>query len=1433
MKDKLLFVIALFIFTFPFAYAQEFNSYLIRYKGDAQKIKSELAKIGVECRKTLDLQEFSRNKDNNNLLSSAQSNALDNLNHYYTVPAGDFSKLSKIYEIFSGDEDFIGLEPNFIFKITKDEIKPNDSLYKQLWWIQAVNTEKAWKTASGEGVIIGLIDTGIDFEHPDLRDNLWVNSKEDINGNGRFDPWTVNELRDGISGDLNGIDDDGNGVIDDVIGFDFVDQDFANFGDYSRPDPIPDDQGEHGTLVAGVMSGIRNNRIGIAGIAFNSKILTAKAFDITGNAESDDIARAIIYAVMNGAKVLNFSFGERNESPIVYDAIKFANKMGCVMVSSSGNNGWNYQHYPSDHHEVINVGGIDETGKRYGRGNYGSLLDIVAPATNILTTDVGGGYKFTNGTSLASPAVSAAAAMLIELNPELTPEEVRGILQMSANRVHNPTWDVFYGAGILDIGNAVNTVGASKFEISQPFNEQYINKSQNPKLKIIGTVASSLFDSYSLAIGEGIMPQQWLIETENNFQQVMNDTLGEIDISNLNTGIHTLTMRVGQSNSNIIERRLYFTIISDDSKVKVTNFEIENAYYNDKRVVILGATTDRKCNLIIKFGKSGNSDKRITRQYDFNSTYHTIVLGEDIESEVDYTAEAIFFTSKGDSVTRNFTFRKKNDVFLTTNFFRKDYSLPRTYLLNEVSDLYNNGKKHLAVNDLSTLFIGDARIYEFDNNEFKLRDTSSEGWIAAGIGDSNGDGIPEIFGTSDGVSTVKQGVTYGANPFGKELFRSAKDSTFWAEQIFDLDGDGVDELICYKYDFSYKNYYAVYKFINNKYQLISRAILPGTLNEVALSRGSSIADFDGDGNYELVFANTRGHLFIYEFKNNQLDFEYVDSNSIASSVQYIEKPDINGDGKPEIMHAFAGSVKLFNENEVGTPLWTVRLIRSTAPNTYQKEFWSENVYGVRIGATRQGAFFRNGTSVGDLNMDGKDEIILSAFPNLYIWTWETQTETMKPFWYYPTTLSNSAVIHDFDGNGTNEIGISTFSNTAFFEFDINFKGPDTPKNFEGWAESQTSAFFQWDEIENAKEYVLFSIDRSKNPPQAVEQARTTGTELLLQNLTPDSYYEFALACFNSTMTDNFSDFSEIVEIITTPITSPVSVQVINSESLLLKISGRLDKNSLSPEYFRIFDNDNIIYSYSKSAIIASDSSVIITFDKKFENGFYNLSNFTFKDYYGNPVEEKQINFEYIESELADELYLLSLEFVSETLLRIKFSEDVEIESAQTAKNYTMAPIGRVLYAEVDQTDNQYVLINLTQEIRNNGARGKNYTITASDIFAVSGKPMTKGAGNTLGFVISKDHLRDIFVYPNPIRQSENPEIYFANLTNRSTVTIMTSDGSEILKLTETDGNGGVEWNGRDKNGNYLPTGIYLFRVTGVNSDGKSVFEEKGKFVILP
>ena len=173
---------------------------------------------------------------------------------------------------------------------------------------------------------------------------LQTRSKEDINHNGLFDAWpsTVKKLDahgDSVFGDLDGIDEDGNGFVDDVIGYNFVDQASLNYGTSQGRSAAPVDEHGHGTAVAGVMCAQKNNRLGISGIAPKCKLVALRAFDFSGNGEDDDIAAAIVYAADNNVRILNLSFGDVYPSMLQRDAIRYATSKGVLVFASSGNAG--------------------------------------------------------------------------------------------------------------------------------------------------------------------------------------------------------------------------------------------------------------------------------------------------------------------------------------------------------------------------------------------------------------------------------------------------------------------------------------------------------------------------------------------------------------------------------------------------------------------------------------------------------------------------------------------------------------------------------------------------------------------------------------------------------------------------------------------------------------------------------------------------------------------------------------------------------------------------------------------------------------------------------------------------------------------------------------------------------------------------------------
>jgi len=276
------------------------------------------------------------------------------------------------------------------------------------------------------GILIGIVDSGADGNHPDLRDNLFVNP---------------GEIPD------NGIDDDGNGFIDDVSGWDFANND---------NDPFDDSTVGHGTHVSGIAAAAGDNGRGIAGVAWRARFLPAKFINAEGNGFSADAIRAMDYAAMMGARVLNNSYGGGAFSNAMFDTIAAIGTDGVVFVVAAGNDSENIDlkpHYPASYDlpNVIAVAATDDEDNLATFSSYGAReVHLAAPGVTLLSTLPGGQYGLLSGTSMAAPMVTGAAALLLAAEPGLTPLEVRTRLLASSRALPSLQGKVQSG-GRLDL----------------------------------------------------------------------------------------------------------------------------------------------------------------------------------------------------------------------------------------------------------------------------------------------------------------------------------------------------------------------------------------------------------------------------------------------------------------------------------------------------------------------------------------------------------------------------------------------------------------------------------------------------------------------------------------------------------------------------------------------------------------------------------------------------------------------------------------------------------------------------------------------------------------------------------------------------------------------------------------------------------------------
>lgn len=329
-------------------------------------------------------------------------------------------------------------EPNYTMQTAA---APNDQFYEYQWGPGDMGAEAAWDTRTdSSSVIVGVIDSGVQYDHPDLQANIWTNS---------------GEIPD------NGIDDDNNGYVDDYYGYDF---------DNDDNDPM-DDNG-HGTHVAGTIGARGNNTTGVAGVGWNASLMSLK---VIGTGSNADVARAIDYATDNGAKITNNSYGYAGTnvsgSQVMSDAIQRAKNSGVLYIVAAGNSrsgipasdlDGNFNAWPAEyskvHDNVITVSAIDSDGSFASYSHWGDeTVQIAAPGTQIASTYSDSQYVYLSGTSMATPHVAGAAALLWAERPDMTYLEIKAAILDTARADHLDL--VTYG--VLDLGAAMESITSS------------------------------------------------------------------------------------------------------------------------------------------------------------------------------------------------------------------------------------------------------------------------------------------------------------------------------------------------------------------------------------------------------------------------------------------------------------------------------------------------------------------------------------------------------------------------------------------------------------------------------------------------------------------------------------------------------------------------------------------------------------------------------------------------------------------------------------------------------------------------------------------------------------------------------------------------------------------------------------------------------------
>lgn len=341
----------------------------------------------------------------------------------YRIAFDETVSLSAMLERYAAIDEVVYAEPNYILRNVDDflpDVVPNDQNYSSLWGLRVINAERAWNLTTGNvSIAIAVIDTGVDWDHPDLALNIWNNSDEFCNAT---------------------LDNDGNGYAGDCRGYDFVNvSSGCADNDCDTEDNNPVDYHGHGTHISGIIAAVTHNSIGVSGVCWNCSIMPVRAgyqdSDGNGALTVSDVIQALHYSSDNNATVISMSFGG-SHSAALQDAINYSYSNGSILVASSGNSGTNTAIYPCAYSNVICVAAINEDNSSAGYSNYGSWVPVSAPGTNVVSTYFDNGYATQSGTSMATPYVSGSIGLIKTLFPSKNQSEIKTALNTTGTSVN-------------------------------------------------------------------------------------------------------------------------------------------------------------------------------------------------------------------------------------------------------------------------------------------------------------------------------------------------------------------------------------------------------------------------------------------------------------------------------------------------------------------------------------------------------------------------------------------------------------------------------------------------------------------------------------------------------------------------------------------------------------------------------------------------------------------------------------------------------------------------------------------------------------------------------------------------------------------------------------------------------------------------------------
>ena len=1089
-----------------------------------------------------------------------------------------FSKDINIERILKTCVDNIlieSVEMNYLKKYCS-ETDVSDPNYSEQWNLRVINIPETWKIEQGNSsVIVGVVDSGIIKNHPDLINQLWRNSDEIPN---------------------NGIDDDNNGYVDDLYGWDFSDAPtLPGQGDWVNRDNSPVDETGHGTHVSGIIAAETDNGIGIAGIASKCKIMTLRAgfrIGLGSFLQNDDVAAAIVYAADNGANVINLSLGDTVNAFLIQAAVEYAFKRGCVLVAAAGNSPEPGVYYPAALDDVISVASLDYN-LQLGISNFGSSVDIAAPGEDIISTDFNlqetannEGYRIRSGTSMATAHVSGVIALLISANPSCKNLQIQQWLKSSAQELSITN---LVGAGVVDAYRLLTNQLQLNARISFTSDPD-----ENAVIGINGTAGGKGFIQYWLEYGVSEIPDLWYPIGFPQTKQIHSSLLQKWDTSLLNEGIYTLRLSVKGVDRTIRDN----SVIEIRHSPPVISRHESGIWFNgdklDSIVIwqtdVLSSSSLELYNTDVKSNQIENSFLRIVISDSVNLQHIVNLSSIGLSSgEYNYRLKALNRNGKlgiDDNAGQFYPLTITNhqiEPFYLEQTTSADIGM---HGIVSPKDLDGNGKLEIIGLKIGVNSQSIPLIYEKEDENFlmtaSLKHNVSRIWTTA---DTDNDGLIELLCNETDTTFLLEQSKVGEYP-NKKIWNL---KGIWGGIIVDADLDGIPEIFS-RHDTSNSIWVHEYSS-NSNYRLVAK-LLNTTDGINTIGTRFATGDHDGDGRIEIVAGDVDGDIYIYENRSdNQYNLSW--SSKINEGIpQLFASGDLDGDRKPEFV---IGSKVWTTQFDLPRQHWFIAIYSSNGNNSYIR-VWEQRIRELRD--------TDSGITIADVNNDGLNELSIAVSPNMYLIRYDGLT--YRPIWHHPASQTFNPIVADLDNDNLNELIFNSDDIlNSYRSIDsigkVEFISP--PWNIIARPVDENTIRLNWQSSDNTKYHIIFrgdTKDSLKPIRRDVKEISFTDTKLNI-----GQSYWYAIKSVSST--GKQSGLSETIECIPNFPVEVVSAIYSPPNQLIIKYNRPMDISAANPARYRLHHvnnsaldtniNPNLTVKYVPiSAILdQSHSRVVLTF----------------------------------------------------------------------------------------------------------------------------------------------------------------------------------------------------------------------------------------------